>query len=508
MHGARHQKLRPSRLRSPCFFGVTLKVFVILCPAMIARLKDRWTGQGGCADVLRLAFPLILSTSAHTLHLFVDSVFLMWYARNAMAAAVQAGLASFSVVSFFLGVASYTNTFVAQYSGAGRPRRVGPAVWQGIYFSLAAALVVLCFIPAAKTIFAWVGHEQMLQELEIRYFRILCLAAGPMLISASVSSFFTGRGKTWTVMCVNVSSAAINVALDYCLIFGRFGLPRLGIAGAAWGTVLAAVFSAVAFLVLFLLRPHRRTYDTLLGLRPDARLFARLMRYGLPSGVQFMLDILAFNIFMVLVGRIDPAALAATSMAFRINMLAFMPMIGIGIAVSTLVGQALGGNRPSLAQRTTWSAFFLTFGYMTIIAAGYWLRPGLFIWPFAALADASEFAAMRPVVVRLLCFVAFYCLFDTGNIIFAAALKGAGDTRFVMLIALGLSWAVMVVPTYLALRWNGGLYAAWSFATAYVCTLAVAFLLRFLSGKWKSMRVIEAVHPPTGPGTMEIPTVE
>jgi len=458
---------------------------------MIASVRDRWGGRGGCADVLQVALPLILSTGAHTVHLFVDSVFLTWYARDAMAAAVQAGLANFSIVSFFLGVAGYVNTFVAQYSGAGRTGRVGPAVWQGIYFSLAAAAVVLCFIPAAGPIFTWVGHDQVLQGLEVRYFRVLCLGAGPMLVSASVCSFFTGRGKTWTVMCVSVASAAVNVVLDYCLIFGRLGLPRLGIAGAAWGTVLAGVFSAVIFSCLFLRRSHRRAYHTLRGFRPDAELFGRLMRYGLPNGVQFMLDILAFNLFMVLVGRLSPTALAATSMAFRINMLAFMPMIGVGVAVSTLVGQALGGNSPALAQRTTWSAFFLTFGYMAAVAAAYWLRPGLFIWPFAAMADGAELAAMRPVVVRLLWFVAFYCLFDTGNIIFAAALRGAGDTRFVMAVAVSLSWAVMVVPTYLAIRLGAGLYAAWGFATAYVCALAVAFLLRFLTGRWKSMRVID-----------------
>jgi MATE family multidrug resistance protein len=102
---------------------------------------------------------------------------------------------------------------------------------------------------------------------------------------------------------------------------------------------------------------------------------------------------------------------------------------------------------------------------------------------------------VEPIIKNLLCFVAVYCIFDTGNIIFAAALKGAGDTRFVMLISVALSWLIMVLPDYFIIhyRWGpgDGLYLAWTFTSAYVCILAIIFWLRFLQGKWKTMRVIE-----------------
>jgi MATE family multidrug resistance protein len=132
---------------------------------------------------------------------------------------------------------------------------------------------------------------------------------------------------------------------------------------------------------------------------------------------------------------------------------------------------------------------------MLLVAVGYWFMPRLFVWPFLGdkMQEASELVSL---VSKLLMFVAFYSLFDTCSIIFAGALKGAGDTRFVMMLSVGMSWLLMVLPAWLAVRYGwgprGGLYVAWGFTTAYVCVLGLAFLGRFLQGKWQAMRVIEA----------------
>jgi len=223
-----------------------------------------------------------------------------------------------------------------------------------------------------------------------------------------------------------------------------------------------------------------------------------------------MLDILGFTLFVVFVGRIDAVSFAASSMVFQINTLSFMPMIGFGIATTVLVGRALGANKPHIAQKATITAAKLTFGYMITIAVGYWVFPNLFMLPFEARASAQQMEAMRPIAKTLLYFVSIYCIFDTGNIIFSAALKGAGDTKFVMYVSLVLNWLIMVIPSWLAitfLRGRTALYGAWAALTAYVCALAILFFLRFLAGKWKSMRVIEKA--PALPSTMPaVPTVE
>src|SRR4030042_3803388 len=115
--------------------------------------------EGGAAEVLKIAFPLILSTSAMTLQMFVDRVFLMWYDRDAMSAAMLGGILSFVFFSFFLGTATYANTFVSQYDGAKRRERIGPAVWQSVYFSVAAGLIMAAIALFSKTLLALFGHE-------------------------------------------------------------------------------------------------------------------------------------------------------------------------------------------------------------------------------------------------------------------------------------------------------------------------------------------------------------
>lgn len=472
---------------------------------------SRWNRPAGYKEVLRVAGPLVLSSASLSLQHFVDRMFLCWYSPETMAAAMPAGFLSFTLISFFLGTSSYANTFVAQYTGAERPKRVGPSVWQAIHFSLATGLLLPCLIPLAPGFFAWAGHAPSVQALENTYFRILLMGAIFPIYCNALSSFFTGLGRTWPVMWVNIGITAINLILDYALIFGHWGLPRMGIAGAAWATNIANASGAVAFTLLLFTRKNEADYAIRTGWRVDRDLFRRLMRYGTPNGLQFMLDMTAFTFFIFLVGRIGTSELAATNVAFQINTVAFLPMIGFGIATATLVGQYLGSERPALAARATWSAFHLTFAYMSVISILYVSIPALFIDPFAARVDAGDFAEVRRMATLMLYFVAAYSVFDTMNIIFASALKGAGDTRFVMIWSVVLGWSIMVLPTWwLCDRGSGGVFTAWTLMSLFVVVLGFFFLVRFLRGKWRTMRVIEqGAHMAAPPANLPaVPTSE
>ena len=458
--------------------------------------KERWKSAGGYHEVLVVAIPLILSTASWSVQHFVDRMFLSWYSPEALAAAMPAGMLSFSVISLFMGTAGYVSTFVAQYYGAKRYHRIGPALWQGIYISVFGGLFLLCLIPFSDVIFSLIGHDELIQKYEVPYFRILCVGGGFYIGSYVFSGFYSGRGKTWPVMWVNTATTAVNLVLDYALIFGRWGFPELGIRGAAIATVVAGVFSFLFFLILLASADYNERFHTIRGWRPEKELFWRLIRYGLPSGVQFFLEIVGFTAFVLLVGRLGTASLAATNIAFNINTLAFMPMIGCGIAISVLVGQYLGANKPELAQASTYSGFHMAFVYMVSIALAYVSLPDMFVTPFAHKADPQSFAEIYSFSVVLLRFVAVYCIFDTMNIIFCSAIKGAGDTRFVMMLNLILSLFVLIIPTYFAIMvFKSGLLISWIFATVYVSSLGITFYLRFLNGKWKTMRVIEHAGP-------------
>jgi MATE family multidrug resistance protein len=461
-------------------------------------LKNRWNIAGGYREVLVIAIPLILSTATWSVQHFVDRMFLAWYSPAAIAAAMPAGMVYFSIVSIFMGTAGYVSTFVAQYYGANRYHRIGPALWQGVYISLIGGLVLLAFIPLAGLIFSLVGHDLPVQKKEIVYFEILCLGGGFYIGSYALSGFYSGRGKTWPVMWVNAFTTAVNLILDYLLIFGHWGFPEMGIKGAGIATVSAGAFSFLVFLALLSSRSNNTTFHAISGWRPQKDLFNRLLRFGFPSGVQFFLEMAGITGFVLLVGRLGTSSLAATNIAFNINTLAFMPMIGCGIAISVLVGQYLGAEKPELAQTSVYSGFHLTFVYMASIAAAYALVPDIFVAPFSSGADPQRFSEIYSFSVVLLRFVAVYSLFDTMNIIFCSAIKGAGDTRFVMFATVILTLCVLVIPTYLAIVvLKYGLMVAWVMASTYVILLGVVFCLRFRGGKWKSMRVIEQAAPVT-----------
>ncbi len=459
--------------------------------------------------MLRVAIPLVLSTSAWSVQHFVDRMFLTWYSPEAIAAAMPAGILNFTLMSFFIGAASYVNTFVAQYYGAGRYSRIGPALWQGIYISLFGGIVIALIIPLAGPVFSLVGHDPLVQENEVVYFQYLCIGGAPVIAASALSGFFSGRGRTWPVMWVNTLATAVNLFLDYLLIFGRWGLPEMGIKGAAIATVFAGFFSFVVYIVLLARSDYNEIYHTLKGWRPERELFFRLVRFGVPAGVQFFLDMAGFTAFVLILGRLGTISLAATNIAFNINTLAFMPMIGFGIAISVLVGQYLGKDRPDMAERSVYSGFAMTFVYMTGIAVLYVVVPQLFIAPFAAQADPNDFEEINRLTIILLRFVALYSIFDTMNIIFASAIKGAGDTRFVVYIIVVISAFVLVIPTYVAIMiLDYGLMAGWTIASAYVITLGFVFYARFLGGKWKSMRVIEEPVPTLCVELPECPVVE
>lgn len=458
------------------------------------QITSRWNAECGYREILRISLPLTLSTGSWSLQQFVDRMFLTWYSPEAIAASMPAGMVNWTIVSLFMGTAVYVNTFVAQYYGAGRYQRIGPSVWQGIYLSVVSLLVVFIIYPFIEPFFGFVGHPLEVQQQEIEYFRVLMFGAPFVVISNAVSSFFSGRGRTVVVMWVNFISTAINIVLDYLFIFGKLGFPEMGIGGAGLATVISAIMAAAMFMLLAFRSSFNKKYHTLQGWRFNMDLFRRLIRFGLPNGLQFLLEMLAFTIFILLIGKIGVSELAATNIAFNINSLAFMPMYGFTIAVSILVGQRLGENRPDKAERSTWSAFHISFAYFGGLAVAYLFLPGIFILPFALQASGQDFAVIRKIIIVLLRFVAVYSLFDALNMVFSAAVKGAGDTRFVATTSVGLSWLLMLIPSYISLNFlGGGLYWLWVFVTLYIICLGLVFFYRFSKGAWKKMRVIE--HP-------------
>ncbi len=466
-----------------------------------------WSRPCGGRDVLAIALPLVVQTCFWSIMWFVDRLYLTWYSPQATAAALPGGMFHWVLICLPMGIAAYVNTFVAQYYGAGRPKRIGLAVNQGIWFGWACVPLFLLAIPLAPWLFSFFHYEPQLRPLVQIYFQVLALGAGAVVISSAQSSFYTGRGFTGIVMLVNVAGTLLDISLEYLFIFGAFGLPGLGIAGAAWTTVISN-WSTVLMFWLLMRRPAERAEFGLANHRFDAEIFRRLLRYGVPSGLPQLVEASAFTLLTNAVASISLVAGAATSLALTINSVAFVPMIGLNIAVSTLVGQKLGENRPELASRATWTALQLGLAYTVLFGVLYVVIPGFFLGAHTAFADDPTFPTVRTTTIVLLRFVALYCIFDAMQIVFVGALRGAGDTRFILWNTSAISIVFLCLGYLLESRlaWKETGYALhgwWWIVTGWIFALGVTYLVRFEQGRWKTMRVIEpelaTEELPTGP---------
>jgi MATE family multidrug resistance protein len=332
-----------------------------------------------------------------------------------------------------------------------------------------------------------------LQERERTYFYYLCFSALPTLWNAAAGGFFTGRGESRTVLLANGTGLLVNVVLCFGLVTGRWGWPALGIAGAGLATVAGSSVSAALALGL-LLRPRYRSLGMRTGWRWDAGLLRRLLRFGVPNGLLVGLDTAAFAVFIAFVGRLGEIELAATSVAFTLNLFVYLPTMGIGQAVGVLVGQRLGAEQPGRAASACRAGLVLALAMTAPVGLVYLLLPDPLADLFRSRNDEEQWRQVAALVPSLLRFVVIYCLFDAVNLVVSHALRGAGDTRFVTVVSTALAWPVMVAPTWLARCCGWGLHAAWAFASLYIVVLSLVFSHRYCQGRWRELRVIEPLR--------------
>jgi MATE family multidrug resistance protein len=441
--------------------------------------------------MIALALPLVISTASWTVMNFIDRMFLLWYSTPAMGAAMPAGMLHFTVACLPLGIAGYVNTFVAQYHGAGQEERIGLAVGQGIRVGLLALPLFLVTIPLAPLLFRAAGHSPQDVDLESTFYGCVAIGGGANVMAAAMSALFTGLGKTRVVMIVDSLASLLNVVLDYAWIFGHWGFPEGGIAGAAWATATSQWLRVALFLAIMSRRQYRVPYRLADALRFDRALFSRLLRFGGPNGLQMLVEVAAFMLFLLLIGDLGTPARAATTLAFNVNSIAWVPMLGLSIALSTMVGRQLGRNRPELAGQAFRTAISMALVYTAVWAVLYLAVPDVFLIGHKMLANPAEFEHIRDLTAILLRFVAVYALFDAANLMLSGVLKGAGDTKFLLWTNTLLSPLPVLAGWVGMTYWGMGLLWCWGVLTGWILVLCAVFLVRYLQGKWRAMRVIE-----------------
>ena len=456
---------------------------------------------GAYLDVFRLTWPIALGMANNAVMQFVDRVFLSHESAVSLEAVLPASVLAGVFVCLFQSVVVYSGTFVAQYFGAGNERGCRVSYHAGLALAAVFGVLLLLLIPPGLLVFDWVGHSPDVLEREKTYYAIVTAGGFAPCALMAASGYFTGKGRTRLVFLVNVAGNALNVLLDYLLIFGveipscGIRIPAFGIAGAAWATVAAQAVQMVVLNALAL----RETAGRAVPAAPCAeagepdgfwRLTARILRYGLPSGVQSMLNILSFLVFVFLTGKVGDMAFAVSNAAFTVNYLLIAPIEGFAIGAGVLVGQRQGAGDPQGAFASGNRALVLAEAYVAVVTTAILIfrRPILAL--FAADVAAGDLPDFMALGSTLFVMMAVWQFCDAAEVVLSGALKGAGDTRFVMTWMLVMAfpfWMPILFATYALCP---TMEALWATMVVYVFVFFVGTLVRWLKGPWRSLRLI------------------
>ncbi len=452
-------------------------------------------GQAGVREIWLIAYPLIVSTASGTVMMFADRMFLSHYSKEALAAATPAGITHFMCVSLFVGITGYVNSMVAQHRGAQRHGACGAIAWQGLYVSAAGSACLLLVAPFVSSLFAWAGHAAEVVQLEKTYFRILIFGSVFFLSANTLSSFFSGIGQSRIVMLANVCGMILNLPLSFGLVFGvdRLRIPPLGIAGAGYGTIISQ-FVILAILFAEFLRERYSVYRVRSGYPVHRAHLLRLIRFGAPSGVELLLSIAAFNVFLLLLGSLGTNELAAVNLTLSWDLIAFLPQIGLGVAVAAVTGKYVGAKDYVSATRAPYLGLIISFTYASIFVFLFLVFPSRLVSVFGGSGAGDGFHEVRTLSVTLLRLAALYVLADAARAIFAGALRGAGDTRFLMWSAIVLHWCLLAIPgAFLIRRHLLGVIGAWIWFILFLVLMAIVLIVRFRNDKWKRIDVLGEV---------------
>ena len=407
--------------------------------------------------MVRLAVPVVVAELGWVAMGIVDIAMVGRLGPEAIGAVGVGSVLFFAVAVFGIGVLLGLDPLVAQAYGGGRLDECHCWLFHGVGLSLMLAVpLTLVGAVVLATLDRWGLHPDV-QRLAAPYFSKILWSILPLLLYTAFRRYLQALGVVTPVMIALVSANLINVLVNWLLVFGNLGAPRLGVDGAAWATCVSRVYLAL-FLVLAILG-HERGHRTGLWHVPrrlELHRMIRLATLGLPAAVQVTLEVGVFAVVTALAGRLAPATLAAHQIVLNVASVTFMVPLGVGSAGAVRVGQAVGRLDVPGARNAGWAALVLGGGFMSCAAVVFVLAP------HAILGLFTTDATVIRVGVSLLLVAALFQLFDGLQGVATGVLRGFGDTRTPMFWNLVGHWFVGLPVGYvLCFEWGWGVVGLW-----------------------------------------------
>jgi MATE family multidrug resistance protein len=437
------------------------------------------------AYMLKLAAPMIVTNISFTIMQFVDRFMVSRLGTEALAAILPAGIISFVPASFAIGVIISVNTLVSQSLGRGENTNCSNYCWQAIYMGLVYFVFVLAVMwPSAPWIFTTLGHEPAVVAKEVIYLRIMLYSQFLAVLVWSSSQFFMGIHRPVIIMYAAIISQIVNILANYVLIFGKFGFPRLGIAGAGWGTFAGIAVGAWIRMFMFLGTDINANFQSRRTIRVSFSKMADLLKVGFPAGFGFMVNMTLWGIVLFgLVGRFGKEALAATSAVFACVNVSFMPVVGLGTALTAAVGKSIGKGKKELVIKQTSLCLKIALSYMGLVGLCF------FLFREDLMAFWSSDNKVIEIGAQLFLCAALFQIFDAILLTYADALRGAGDTVWLAIIEASGAVFILGLGGICMLKFfpELGALGPWIAATVKIMLVGLANRRRFKSNKWMNI---------------------
>ena len=434
---------------------------------------------------------MVVSQGAFAVMIFTDRYFMSLISPTHMAASLGGGVASFFCMSLFIGILSYANALVAQYYGKKELEKCTRVVTQGLVLCLGFVPMLLIIGYFVGSLFSMMGHTAELEVLERKYFYILIFGSGIGLIKTCFASYFAGIAKTRAVMIADTLGVAVNIPLTYALIFGVWLFPELGIEGAAYATIISSLVSLVIFMAFYFQRGHRRRYSVDQSLKFDRGILNRYIRLGVPSGIEMFLNVAAFNLFLLMFQSYGVVEAASAAIVFNWDIVSFVPMIGLNVAIISMVGRFVGENNLDRMREVMLSGFLIGLVYSSILAILFVILREPLVAVF--LVDSPHSDGILNLSTFMMIGLASYVMADAIILITGGILRGAGDTRWLMWVSILLHWLMLIIQYFVIKVLDMGPKTAWWVFVAMILVTALYYVIRLRGEKWRTPEALARV---------------
>lgn len=432
--------------------------------------------------ILRVALPAIAGLSTQMVVSLVDSAMVgrLDEATYALAAMGIGVLATWALVSFFSSLATGTHVIVARRFGQNNFLECGNTLNNSLIASVIVGVVVAGIGAAlASPIAHFFASDETVGNYASEYLFFRFLGIPFFLISVSYRGFFFGISKTKIFMVSGILTNFFNVIFNYMFIYGSFGLPRMGLAGAGLGSTLATFSDVVFYLIIILLPSYRNKYQNFKHFKLNKEIIKGIYKISIPVSFQNVFVLIGFLSFVAITGIIGTAEQAATQAIISTLFISFLPLFGFGIAVQTLVGNNLGAGKYNLAK---------IYGFETAkVATIYTILLGivfLAVPQYVLLIITNDWGIIE-LAKSSLRIAGFAQIFYATGVVLANGLQAAGRTVFVMKAEMITNLIIFVPLAYLiGVVFGFGLTGAWFALPGYIIIYSLAIFLKFNSKKW------------------------